>query len=82
MTSEQTTITGSTVGMKDGLVVNAQGSSGNVAGASHGSTVTQSLTVGINYQFEVQARNAYDYGPYSEQLSLLCATVPLAPEDP
>jgi|LauGreDrversion4_2_1035121.scaffolds.fasta_scaffold572769_2 hypothetical protein len=41
-----------------------------------------SLTVGINYQFEVQARNAYDYGPYSEQLSLLCATVPLAPEDP
>lgn len=46
MTTEHTNITDSTVAIKGGTAVNAPGNSGNVAGATNRSTVTQTSTVG------------------------------------
>jgi hypothetical protein len=47
MTTENTNISDSTVALKGSTAVKAHGNSGNVAGATNGSTVTQTLTVGI-----------------------------------
>jgi hypothetical protein len=40
-----------------------------------------SLDAGTYYEFKVQARNGYGYGPYSEIFTVLCATYPESPID-
>lgn len=44
--------------------------------------LAEGLTAGVTYTFKVLARNAYEYSNDSEELSLLCATLPLAPGQP
>jgi hypothetical protein len=40
------------------------------------------LTAGINYRFRVEAQNANGYGPFSDVVSILCATRPETPVQP
>lgn len=44
--------------------------------------VATDLTPGVVYSFKVHSRNAYEFSDDSEVLTLLCATIPLAPEAP
>jgi hypothetical protein len=44
--------------------------------------LVEDLTYGTVYKFRVQAINAFDSGPFSTELELLCATIPLAPAAP
>jgi hypothetical protein len=53
-----------------------------LASSTTTSILIVSLSAGTNYQFKVEARNAYGYGPFTEEIDLLCATVPEAPTDP
>jgi len=40
------------------------------------------LTAGVTYKFKIEARNTYGYSVYSNELSILCATVPSVPATP
>jgi hypothetical protein len=40
------------------------------------------LTSGVIYEFKVESRNSYDYGEYSEVLTMLAAFKPEAPPAP
>jgi hypothetical protein len=40
------------------------------------------LTFGLNYAFKVEAQNRYGYSEFSTSVSILCATVPVAPSTP
>ena len=41
-----------------------------------------SLMPGSYYSFKVQSKNSYGFSDYSEQITMLCAFVPSAPEAP
>ena len=43
---------------------------------------TVGLTAGVTYKFKIEARNTYGYSVYSNELSILCATVPSVPATP
>jgi len=40
------------------------------------------LTAGVTYKFKIEARNTNGYSVYSNELSILCATVPSVPATP
>jgi hypothetical protein len=40
------------------------------------------LTSGVIYEFKVESRNLYDYGSYSEVITMLAAFKPEAPPAP
>jgi hypothetical protein len=44
-------------------------------------TVTQ-LTAGQTYKFKIEARNSFGFSTYSEEVAILCATVPEVPAAP
>lgn len=49
-------------------------------------TVTQvtvtGLTFGLTYKYKLQAQNDFDLSVFTQELTLICATVPLAPSAP
>jgi len=53
-----------------------------VAGLVALSYKTVGLTAGVTYKFKIEARNTYGYSVYSNELSILCATVPSVPATP
>jgi len=38
------------------------------------------LTAGLTYKFKVEARNSFGYSALSDEVSILCATVPSVPD--
>lgn len=44
--------------------------------------IANPLTTGTNYEFKVQARNAYGYSDYSNVVQILVASVPSKPSAP
>lgn len=40
------------------------------------------LTAGVTYKFKIEARNTYGYSTYSNEIAILCATVPSVPATP
>ena len=45
-------------------------------------TYTNETTSGEKYSFKVRARSEVGYGPYSEPIEIIAATVPSAPDAP
>lgn len=44
--------------------------------------IVTSLTTGSTYEFKVQARNSFDFGPFSDPVSILAAQEPDQPSSP
>lgn len=40
------------------------------------------LTAGLTYKFRIEARNSYDHSDYSDEISIICATIPSVPAQP
>lgn len=47
-----------------------------VSAVTDTSYVATGLTSGLEYQFQIEARNAYGYSLLTESLTILCAFVP------
>jgi hypothetical protein len=52
------------------------------SGIATKSYTTTGLTAGLTYKFKVEARNSFDYSAYSQEISIICATIPSIPATP
>jgi hypothetical protein len=52
------------------------------AGITETTYTATELTSGVIYEFKVESRNSYDHGPYSEEITMLAAFKPEAPDAP
>lgn len=52
------------------------------SGVTSTSYTATDLTPGLEYRFKVQSRNAYGFSYDSEEVKILCATVPSKPVPP
>ena len=46
------------------------------AGITSKSFTANGLTAGLTYKFKVEARNSFDYSEMSQEIAIICATIP------
>jgi len=52
------------------------------SGITTNSFTATGLTAGLTYKFKVEARNSFDYSAYSQEIAIICATIPSVPATP